>query len=407
MKKSFIAILITGALLLTSQPLYAQSNLEQDSAPNYGVAKNTQNAKIETINFDDGSKYVGTLKKNKMHGKGTYYFADGTVYTGDVFNGYFSGKGKMVFPYGDRYEGQFKADLFDGMGKYVYADGTTYEGQFKKGDFEGTGKQTFMDGDVYEGQFKQGLFHGTGKLKLGLNTYSGNFKDGNTHGSGKTFSKLGYTLEANYIENELNGAITLSIGKDIKIQGKISEELLTGKTTVFYKGKKHIIDFTDETIIKVGDDLLIYDSLMVYQGQVKDNLPSGKGVLHSVGIKYTGTFDEGKFVEMKVEYSDGTTLMGNYDEEGSLINGTYKNIKGESIKVDFLEGHYKFVGKITINGKLCQISYEKIGENIQSIRIDNMNYDVESVTENGVSKIVLTSTDGNIIKILESSILTF
>lgn len=407
MKKSLIALAITGTILLTSQPLYAQSNLEHHSAPNYGVAKNTQNSKIETINFDDGSKYVGTMKKNKMHGKGSYYFEDGTVYTGDVFNGYFSGKGKMVFPYGDRYEGQFKADLFDGMGKYVYADGTIYEGQFKQGNFEGTGKQTFMDGDVYEGQFKQGVFHGTGKLKFGLNTYSGNFKEGNMHGNGKTFSKLGYTLEANYIENELSGALTLSIGKDIKIQGKISEELLTGKTTVFYKGKKHIIDFTDETIIKVGDDLLIYDSLMVYQGQVKDNFPSGKGVLHSVGTKYTGTFDEGKFVEMKTEYSDGTTLLGNYDEEASLINGTYKNIKGESIKADFLEGHYKFVGKITINGKLCQISYENIGDNIQSIMVDNMKYNVEFVTENSVSKIVLTSADGNIIKILASSIILF
>ncbi|MCL1833931.1 MAG: MORN repeat-containing protein, partial [Leptospirales bacterium] len=39
-------------------------------------------AKDETLTYPDGSEYVGQVKDDKPHGKGTYTYSDGSKYTG-------------------------------------------------------------------------------------------------------------------------------------------------------------------------------------------------------------------------------------------------------------------------------------------------------------------------------------
>jgi len=49
--------------------------------------------------YKDGEKYVGQIRNNLFHGKGTFMFKDGTFYTGNYRNGKRDGKG--IFTYKD------------------------------------------------------------------------------------------------------------------------------------------------------------------------------------------------------------------------------------------------------------------------------------------------------------------
>lgn len=119
---------------------------------------------METVSktFNNGNKYVGTIKDGKMHGKGTYTFKQGTKYVGEFVNGRMEGNGVMTTPDGTVSEGTFKNGALDGYGTIKWKNGTHYEGETKAGRMEGKGKLWYYDGSYYEGEFYRSRRHGQG-----------------------------------------------------------------------------------------------------------------------------------------------------------------------------------------------------------------------------------------------------
>lgn len=116
----------------------------------------------ETIEFDDGSKYVGAVdpKTGLFQGAGVYTDKTGGVFEGNFVKSKLQGIGTYTMPTGDVYEGEFKNDKYNGTGTYAYADGSYYKGTFKNDKFNGEGEFVDADGTIMRGAFKNGKFLG-------------------------------------------------------------------------------------------------------------------------------------------------------------------------------------------------------------------------------------------------------
>lgn len=129
------------------------------------LSSNNQDIK-QTLHFDDGASYVGTLDENgnfsghgiytfpdgtkfdglwidgQRNGAGTQIWTDGTKYVGNWKNGQRSGTGTITWPNGCRYDGRWKNDNIC-QGHYYYGDGHHYEGSFNS-DWEREGYGTYI-----------------------------------------------------------------------------------------------------------------------------------------------------------------------------------------------------------------------------------------------------------------------
>jgi hypothetical protein len=63
-----------------------------------------------TFYFENGNKYIGQFKVNKMDGNGTLYLKNKDKYIGEFKNGKKNGKGIYVFSNGIKLEGEWKKD---------------------------------------------------------------------------------------------------------------------------------------------------------------------------------------------------------------------------------------------------------------------------------------------------------
>ena len=115
-----------------------------------------------TYDFDNGDKYVGDHKDNKMHGKGTYTFADGDKYVGEYKDDKRNGQGTFTFGDGHKYVGNWQGSKMHGQGTITYAGGYKYEGNWQGGKKHGQGTITYTGGYKYEGEWKDGKRHGQG-----------------------------------------------------------------------------------------------------------------------------------------------------------------------------------------------------------------------------------------------------
>ncbi len=62
---------------------------------------------VQTLTWPDGTRYVGSVRSNQMHGQGTIYWQDGTRYVGNFENHERQGAGMIILPDGTTYEGEF------------------------------------------------------------------------------------------------------------------------------------------------------------------------------------------------------------------------------------------------------------------------------------------------------------
>ncbi|SOS81440.1 conserved Plasmodium protein, unknown function [Plasmodium sp. gorilla clade G1] len=240
---------------------------------------------ITTVTLLNGSIYKGTLKDNKLHGKGIVNFNDGSSYEGEFKNGKKEGKGKWSDGNGNSYEGEWLDDKRHGNGIYKTKDGFIFDGSFKEnkrhgkatittpdetkyicnfendqeiGDVEfffangdhaygsikdGTldnyGRYEFSNGDIYVGNFKNGLFHGKGYYKWNYGedykVYEGNYFKGKRNGTGQIIHS--------------DGRIFFGAFKDDNMDGEILEISPQGiQTKLLYENGKYIriLDKIDE-----------------------------------------------------------------------------------------------------------------------------------------------------------------
>ena len=153
------------------------------------IAKNktSQTKKIaknnKTINYSDGSKYIGETQNGKPNGQGTF-----------------------TWPNGDKYVGNFSDNKIHGQGTLTYADGNKFVGEFKNSKSSGKGTFTWSNGDKYVGNFSDNKIHGQGTLTFAIGgKYVGEFKNGKRSGKGTFTMSNGDKYVGNYLDNKFNG----------------------------------------------------------------------------------------------------------------------------------------------------------------------------------------------------------
>lgn len=92
-----------------------------------------------TISWRNGSKFTGSCKDGRAHGKGKQTWANGATYEGDWSAWKRSGEGTMTYSNGNVYKGGWNRDRPDGNGKFTWTKyGSRFEGTFRQGHGKGT-----------------------------------------------------------------------------------------------------------------------------------------------------------------------------------------------------------------------------------------------------------------------------
>lgn len=147
-------LFILAISILCTQQLSAQINKEQTPS----------SAPIDTLWFEDGSRYVGSIKDSLFNGYGIMLYSDSTYYEGEWKEGLWNGNGFLRFPGGDIYQGKFVNHKMEGEGIYSYSNGAQYEGNWKNNMFDGVGTLKYADGGYYSGEWKEDKRHGRGLM---------------------------------------------------------------------------------------------------------------------------------------------------------------------------------------------------------------------------------------------------
>lgn len=126
------------------------------------------------------ARYEGTFKNGMYDGEGLYYYENGDRYKGGFKADKMHGYGVYeFFQSGDRYQGEFREDRMDGKGIYYTRKGNRYEGNFKNGKLFGEGKLIRRDGEVFIGSFRDDIPSGKAiiKNKAGKVIFDGEFQE--------------------------------------------------------------------------------------------------------------------------------------------------------------------------------------------------------------------------------------
>ena len=114
---------------------------------------------LSTLTF---TQFLVGITLTPRNGQGTLEYPDGTTYVGNWINNQPNGQGTVEWPDGNSYNGNWKDNKRDGQGTLTLADGYKYVGKFKDDKFDGQGTLTVANGNKYVGEFKDGKFNGQG-----------------------------------------------------------------------------------------------------------------------------------------------------------------------------------------------------------------------------------------------------
>ena len=242
--------------IINKSPLYFSSTKNTY----FGTwSKNTLQKEGWGILIDEqGNKYEGGFKSDKLDGYCRIISINGDYYEGEIRKGKIEGHGIFFsFEKGMLYNGEFKNNLFEGEGEQVYENyenhKISYEGQFKHGKREGKGKLSFDDGNYYEGEFKNDKFDGEGYFK---------FNDGREY-------------KGNWKENEMNGEGVFIWNENQKYEGEYKDSRREGHG-IYYFGENNY-----------------------FEGNWLNNSPHGEGKLCNNGKVVAGLFRFGKLIKKK------------------------------------------------------------------------------------------------------------
>ena len=242
--------------------------------------------KYKGVGYDINGNQVYTINYGK--GKIKEFFDDGVLkFEGEYFNGERNGKGIRY-----DYEGEI---LFEG----IYLNGEKWTGK---------GKEYYTDhdeeDDTDDNMFKNYDFFGINKTKQKNKGFANffDFSSKNKNLTRKTKNYLGFgygtvekkilKFEGEYLNGQRHGK-----GKEYNIEGDLMYE------GDYLNGKRHGQgkEYYDQGILGRGLKKILYE------GEFKNGLYDGIGILYNVGlasygIEHQGIFEKGEFIEyMKVE----------------------------------------------------------------------------------------------------------
>lgn len=186
-----------------------------------------------TIEYIDGSKYIGDVDKStlKPHGTGVFNHYNGDVYNGKFHQGLANGKGTYKHKKGITYIGDMSEDVKNGYGEEDYGNGEVYKGYFFNGVKNGRGKYQWSNSDYYDGEISNNKKHGLGALVIvGSETYTGNWIDDKRNGMGKVKYANGDVYEGSFVDNVRQGDGILTT-KDFVYKGPFANDEMHGQGT--------------------------------------------------------------------------------------------------------------------------------------------------------------------------------
>ena len=255
--------------------LYAEITRDKDTQ--IAKDKTSQTKKIarnnKTINYSDGTKYIGETQNGKPNGFGTYTWTNGDKYEGNWKDNKKHGQGTLTLASGNKYIGEFKNDKRNGKGTLTWSNGDKYVGNFSDNKIHGQGTLTFAIGGKYVGEFKNGKRSGKATVTLSNgDIYVGNYQDDKFNGNAYVvYSSTGNVLVGIYKKGEIiDGEAELydSSGKYLTTNVYENNKIIKTKKYWLEKRKKTLAQALEEKNLKFEDT----ESVIVKKEQKnKDN----------------------------------------------------------------------------------------------------------------------------------------
>lgn len=295
-----------------------------------GLWKNGKRDGYGTQQYKSGALYIGNWKEDKLDGKGFLIYPDQSTYEGGFKNGKKCGYGEFRFKNGESYMGEFKDGLKHGYGIFTYLDGSTYTGNWYENKRQGFG--TLTRGEVEEkGIWDEDVCKREGRASFILpngDVYIVEIRNGQLNGKGTINYHTGESMEASFLNNELNGHCTYYkeglIFSGQFVGGKPDGKMLINYTNgdackqVWENGKpKSSVEFyfangdtflgtmNLETKEKLNG-IFTQKGVGIYRGEFANNVPNGKGVFSfQNGVRHMGEFKDGKLQKGYEERPNG------------------------------------------------------------------------------------------------------
>ena len=200
-----------------------KNNITYEGNMKYGIMHNENPEEPCTINFPDGTKYIGTIINNEITGEGKYIFEDGSTYEGSVLNGLRHGKGTFKSGNGIFYEGEWRNGLKNGKGKIIQGN-MELEGEWIDDILNGKCRIKWKSGNLFDGKLQNNKMNGNGYMDNSQNGYGihiwydtknenkffrdryvGEWKEGKRNGYGKFYYSNGNIYEGYWKNNSKDG----------------------------------------------------------------------------------------------------------------------------------------------------------------------------------------------------------
>ena len=248
-----------------------KNNITYEGNLKYGILHNEDQDNPSTINFPDGTQYIGTVKNNRITGEGKYTFKNGDIYEGNVYNGLRNGYGVFKSKNNIYYEGEWKNGLKHGKGKIIQGN-MELEGEWDKGVLSGKCRIKWKSGNIFEGELKNNAMNGNGFM-IWYNKkekYVGQWKNNSQNGFGMHI----YYSEDNKINNDINNNNINNNSNNN--ENKFFRNRYIGE---YKNGKRN------------GYGKMFYNNGCVYEGYWKNNKKEGYGIYYYFDkTKYKGNF---------------------------------------------------------------------------------------------------------------------
>lgn len=229
------------------------------------------------VDLDDGGKFIGQIKDNKMEGFGVLSKAN-ELYVGHFHESKPHGYLKWFKNDSLYYEGTWKNGVFDGEGTLYKEDGSVKSGEWSNGQLIQTLVDVQLATGHYVGYAKNGKPDGAGQMDYaGGASYKGKWKEGKWNGEGLYVCNSD-SVFATWADGEVNGDVIYKTG-DLFFEGTFVDNIPTGIGSLatsdgtFYAGS-----WVDGQ--RGGDGDMIFANGDRYSGEWENNLFNGYGTYH-------------------------------------------------------------------------------------------------------------------------------
>eukprot|EP01054_Gregarina_sp_Poly1_P000252 Gregarina_sp_Poly_1__251@NODE_105_length_14330_cov_232_248545_g92_i0_p1_GENE_NODE_105_length_14330_cov_232_248545_g92_i0NODE_105_length_14330_cov_232_248545_g92_i0_p1_ORF_typecomplete_len3203_score429_54MORN/PF02493_20/2MORN/PF02493_20/0_0082MORN/PF02493_20/1_1MORN/PF02493_20/2_5e03MORN/PF02493_20/7_4e03MORN/PF02493_20/1_3e02MORN/PF02493_20/0_00018MORN/PF02493_20/1_2e04MORN/PF02493_20/0_0014MORN/PF02493_20/0_00049MORN/PF02493_20/1_5e04MORN/PF02493_20/1_4e03MORN/PF02493_20/0_002MORN/PF02493_20/0_ len=316
---------------------------------------------------------LGFPSATERMAQGTVIYADGCIYEKDDSRGLFrnmpNGRGYFWCPVcGIKYDGYFSKGKPLGYGIMECGTGdnhTLFWGSFRNGLRHGKGVLTAVDGNVYiEGTWNEDVLGGGHALidvkaaaagRYKFKRYVGEMANGVPHGEGELIWEDGASYRGQFVNGVRHGEGTMKDenGQTV-LHGMWADDTPTGRVTTYYlRNKKR----PQDTKVYCGSLEKgerkgfgeLYESIaggLIYEGLWHNNMPHGRGIMHTRDGIYDGEFHQGlRHGKGRFTFNEKPALSGGKRfYEGDWVNdkpegkGVYLAQDGVSYTFEFRKG---------------------------------------------------------------------